>query len=291
MLGNFDIPKLYFRYAKKLPGPYDYEVADGQQRLIAIWRFLDDELTLQGMPRPHIHLNGKVFSDLDTEERNQVLNYVFITTVVYDASNDQIRELFRRLQLGVRLNPAEIRNSIASALGNEVRAMALNHPFFMNSAFSTLRYKSDDLTAHAFGVVIYKRERDLKAPDLRSMYVEFAKKVDPKYARRVNAILTFMDEMQAIRPRCIKTKWGFVDLVGVLANRSLSHLSATLFADNYVSWEQDRAAQMSDLPALASARSGTRARMLYDYISAFQKEGATKKNLQERFRILDRVLP
>jgi hypothetical protein len=289
ILSNFDIPKIYLRHSKRL-GPFDYEVADGQQRLKAVWRFLEDELILQGMSKQHAKLNGKRFSDLSGDEKKQVLDYVFVTTVVYDATNDQVRELFRRLQLGVRLNSAEIRNSLASALGNEIRAMALTHPFFKNSPFSIARYKSDELTAHAFAVVIYKRDRDLKAPDLRAMYLEFGKSVDTRFAKKVNSILHFLDEMQTSRPRCIKTKWGFVDLVGVINSRRLSTLSAPAVAAAYVRWEEDRAEGMSDLPALAK-RSGARARYLYDYISAFQKEGATKRNLVRRFEILKRVLP
>jgi hypothetical protein len=290
ILSNFDIPKIYLRYAKNI-GPYDYEVADGQQRLKAIWRFLDDDLLLQGMSDKNSHLNGKVFSELSASEQSQVRQYEFITTVVYNATNDDIRELFRRLQLGVRLNPAEIRNSIASALGNQIRAMALNQPFFKNSPFSHARYKSDDLAAHAFAIVIYKRSRNLKASNLLDMYTEYSKKVDGAFAKKVNEILHFLDTVQKSRPRCIKTKWGFVDLVGVMAVRNLTRLSAAAVAESYVEWEEERAEKMSDLPALAAARAGSRDRMLYDYITAFQREGALKKNLETRFRILNLILP
>ena len=289
VLSNFDIPKIYLRHTKNI-GTFDYEVADGQQRLKAVWRFLDNELKLQGMSDANSHLNGSSFSGLSEAEKNQIRDYEFVTTVVYNATNDEIRELFRRLQLGVRLNPAEIRNSIASALGNAIGAMAVTHSFFKNSPFSTARYKSDDLLAHAFAVVIYARSRDLKAPDLRNMYIEYGKKVDTAIIRRVNEILSFLDSMQRSQPNCIKTKWGFVDLIGVIAKRNLARLSAPALAASYVNWETERSEKMSDLPALAKARAGSRARKLYDYVSAFQKEGATKKNLEVRFNILNSVL-
>jgi hypothetical protein len=281
ILSNIDIPKIYLRHAKNI-SPFDYEVADGQQRLKAIWQFLDDQLTLQGMSADHIGLNGKVFSQLGESQKNQVMEYELVTTVVYNATNDEIRELFRRLQLGVRLNPAEIRNSMASALGNTIRAMATTHSFFKNGSFSTARYKSDDLLAHAFAVVIYKRSRDLKAPDLKAMYEEYSKRVDARFTKKVNEILSFLDRVQLSQPNCIKTKWGFVDLVGVLAKRNLTKLSARAIAEHYVEWERERAEKMSDLPTLAKVRRGSRARKLYEYIAAFQKEGATKKNLDVR---------
>lgn len=290
ILSNFDIPKIYLRHAKNI-GNFDYEVADGQQRLVAIWRFLDDDLKLSRMSDQYSHLNGKFFSDLDASDRNQVMQYEFITTIVYNATNDEVRELFRRLQLGVKLNPAEIRNSIASALGNTIRAMALTHPFFEHSPFPSTRYKSDDLAAHAFAIVVYERTRDLKAANLKDMYLEYKAKIDAKHTKKVNAILDFLDRMQTRNPGCIKNKWGFVDLISVLSTRNLTKLSASAVAASYVKWELERAAKMSNLTALAAAKPGSRDRMLYDYITAFQREGAIKKNLEKRFHILNSILP
>lgn len=289
ILNNYDIPKIYLRSSKNI-STFDYEVADGQQRLKAIWRFLDNDLVLQGMSDEFINLNATTFKDLSQDKKTHILNYTIVTTVVYNATGDQVRELFRRLQLGVRLNPAELRNSMASALGNEIRAMALTHPFFKNSPFTTARYKADDLLAHAFAIVIYKRRRDVKAPDLREMYEEFSSNAHSTAAREVNAILHFLDQMQSQKPRCIKTKWGFVDLVGVLNNRGLQGLNASAFASAYVKWEDERAQKTSHLSELAAAKHGTRQRLLFEYITAFQKEGATKRNLQTRFRVLNTIL-
>jgi hypothetical protein len=169
--------------------------------------------------------------------------------------------------------------------------MALTHPFFEHSPFPSTRYKSDDLAAHAFAIVIYKRTRDLKAADLKEMYLEYKAKIDAKFTEKVNAILDFLDRVQARKPGCIKTKWGFVDLVGVMDTRNLTKLSASAVTESYVKWEEERAAKMSDLPTLATARPGSRNRMLYDYITAFQREGAIKKNLEKRFHILNLILP
>src|SRR5205814_735789 len=102
ILHRFDIPKIYLRHTKNI-GPFDYEVADGQQRLIAVWNFLDNNLVLSGLNGPLADINGKAYRDLSRTQQRQILDYELITTVVYDATSDEIRELFRRLQLGVRL--------------------------------------------------------------------------------------------------------------------------------------------------------------------------------------------
>jgi Protein of unknown function DUF262 len=289
ILSNFDIPKIYLSHSNT--GLYDYEVADGQQRLKALWRFLDNELVLIGMSAEQVHLNGKKYQDLKEDEKRRVMQFQIGTAVFYNANDEQIRELFRRLQLGIKLNPAELRNSMSSALGNVIRAMALTHDFFRKSPFPISRYKVDDLVAHAFAIVIYNRDRDVKAPDLTKMYSEYAKNVPPTCAQKVNEILNFMNEMQKHAQKCIKTKWGFVDLVSVLEKRELQNLDAQAIVDAYVAWERDRAENLGRLSELAAAKSGSRDHLLFEYITAFQKEGATKRNLETRFRVLNSVVP
>jgi len=44
ILRKYDIPKMYWRKIKK--NPDTYEVVDGQQRLNAIWEFMDDGYNL-----------------------------------------------------------------------------------------------------------------------------------------------------------------------------------------------------------------------------------------------------
>lgn len=289
ILSGFDIPKIYLRHTKGI-GDHDYEVADGQQRLRAIWAFMADKLPLVGLTGALAHLNDKVFSTLSAGDQDKLKQFELTVSVAYSASGEDIRELFRRLQYGVRLNSAEFRNSITSALGDSIRAMAESHPFCKVSQFSKARYKSDDLVAHAFAVQIYGSSRDMKAPDLKAMYFEYASEIDPAYAKKVNEILSFMRQMEKAIPGVIITKWGFVDLVAVLGKRSLTSLDATALATKYQKWEFDRKQSMSIQDELAQANEGTRKKQLFDYIQAFQKEGATKRNLAVRAQILENVL-
>ena len=290
ILNTYDIPKIYLRYSKGI-GAFTYEVADGQQRLKSLWKFLDNELVLSGMSDKYLHLNGKMCRNLTDAEKEKIESYFVVTTVVYDATNDETRELFRRLQLGVRLNAAELRNSMASALGNQVRAMALTHPFFANSPFGFARYKADDLVAHAFAIILYERKRDIKAPDLKEMYIEYKDALPSAVSGAVNEILRFMNAMQTGISRCISTKWGFVDLIGVLSQRTLKDVDPIEMAEAYVDWETERAAYASRISELASAPVKSKQRRLFEYISAFQKEGATKRNLEKRFLVLNSILP
>src|SRR5207247_8568921 len=70
-------------------------ILDGQQRLWAIWQFLDNEYPyeLNGPPR--------TFAKMSSAEQKQILGYKLQVTVFEDADDDYLRELFLRLQLGL----------------------------------------------------------------------------------------------------------------------------------------------------------------------------------------------
>jgi len=288
ILSGYDIPKIYLRHTKG--GLFDYEVADGQQRLSAIWRFHEGLFALRDLTGANGALNGLHYSTLSTSHKKAVDDYSIIVAIVYQASLDDIRELFRRLQLGVRLNPAELRNSMASALGDQIKAMALTHPFFSVAPFSAARYKADDFLALGFAVLLEPFSIDLKAPELRVLYEKYAKNGNANAARRMNEILLFLVKMLQACPDCINTKWGFVDLISTLNQRNLADVDPIEIAQNYVKWEADRRSGAASLADLAGHKVGTRSRKLFDYISVFQKDGGRKKSLEIRHKILESIL-
>ena len=71
----------------------------------------------------------------------------------------------------------------------------------------------------------------------------------------------------------------------------LSSVKASKVASAYVDWENERAAKAPQLERLAGASKGSRDQLLFDYITAFQKEGATKRNLTQRFNVLNKIIP
>ena len=67
ILHGYDVPKLYFRKISKNPEKFD--VVDGQQRLRAIWGFMDDEYPIgkDCDPINGIEVAGKKYSELDLD--------------------------------------------------------------------------------------------------------------------------------------------------------------------------------------------------------------------------------
>ena len=89
------------------------EVIDGQQRLNALFRFLDNELSLKGLKAMQ-QLNGKCFKDLDKTMQKLVRNCPIRTVSFKKESDQNLRfDIFERLNTGAMpLNDQELRNCV-----------------------------------------------------------------------------------------------------------------------------------------------------------------------------------
>lgn len=117
ILKGIDIPKLYFY---KIPRKKIYEVVDGQQRLWAIWDFYDGLYKLS---------NGRTFAKLKSSERTQITNYKLQITEITEASENELRLLFLRLQLGLLLNTGEKLHVLTGAVKDFVFKKMCRHHF------------------------------------------------------------------------------------------------------------------------------------------------------------------
>jgi len=282
IIRGFDIPKIYLR---KTTGSFEYEICDGQQRLNAIWRFIDSEYRLGALKSPYIRASNKTYEELDESFRDRINSYILVASVAHQTSNDQIRELFRRLQQGTRLAPPEIRNSLPSCLGDIIRSMALTHPFFKHSRYGTNRFQADDLIAHAFCLAIRSRTARLKAPDIYSLYEEFSRDVPKLAVKKVNSSLNFLSKMQLSKKGCIRTKWGFVDLVNLCLSTSILPDPQTL-AIEFSSFEDKRRKHSTDTTTLFDDKGNCTDLELLRYIEAFKLESGEPEQVAIRLNVL-----
>jgi hypothetical protein len=284
ILRGYDIPKLYLR--KTSGAIYQFEVADGQQRLRSIWEYLDDvyplaaECTIPGCA-------GSYFTDLSHKHQKRIEAFKLVVAIALTASSTEIRDLFQRLQRGMQLSQPEIRNAIPSQLGTVIRTISETHAFFRNSPFSAARYKTDDLVAHAFLLETSGEKGDLKAPDLRDMYRDYATGIAQPVERRVVATLDIMSAMQAAQPKCISRKWGFVDVYWTIAETSKNALpKPDQLARRYVAFERRRLSFVSRPEDLLKGKHTADDKRLFDYIEAFKTSGGLGENVRKRHDIL-----
>jgi hypothetical protein len=90
-----------------------YLVIDGQQRLNAFFKFLENKLKLNGLTIL-TELNGKRFQDLPQNLQDKFENATISIIEIRKESNPDVKfEIFERLNTGsVQLNPQELRNCI-----------------------------------------------------------------------------------------------------------------------------------------------------------------------------------
>jgi uncharacterized protein DUF262/HNH endonuclease len=114
-----EVPLPVFYFAEEMDGKE--EVIDGQQRLNAFFRFLNNDYALSGL-RAMPHLNGKHFRELDKPTQKLVRDSSVRTIVFKKESDENLRfEIFERLNTGaVPLNRQELRNCVYRGPYNEL---------------------------------------------------------------------------------------------------------------------------------------------------------------------------
>lgn len=137
IMSEIDIPKLYFNHTKDK----NYEVVDGQQRLWAIWDFLDDKYACK--------VDGKTqsFSALDKATKDKIKHYKLQITVMEDADDEYLRTLFLRLQLGLLLITGEKLHAASGAMKDFIFKTMVAHPFIEGIGIPAKRYAKQTLCA------------------------------------------------------------------------------------------------------------------------------------------------
>jgi len=294
ILRGMDIPKVYLR---QLPanGSHKHDAVDGQQRIRTIWEFRAGNFALNHPdPLPAIGdhpIHGLKFSQLHKSLRDHFDEFQISVAEITSTDNDEITNLFARLQLGVALNPAELRNAMLAPARHLIDSIATGHSFFDSSKIADTRYKRQDYVSHVFAMAAYKGQRNIKAPDLKKMILEFGPDKAPDLlviSSAVNDALTVLGEVDAHLKRRITQKWLFVDLAWLIVQQQTAGLdvNADDLAESFIDFDDLRMKYTSKpedlLQAEGTAKQLRLNKALYDYIMAFRAQGATHANLKTR---------
>ena len=104
------IPEVYIQKETDESGNTIYSVVDGQQRIRALLEFARGDVELMENYSPG--RGGQTWEDLTGDEKRKFWNYRLLTREIEEASNADLRDLFRRLnQHTVNLNAQELRNA------------------------------------------------------------------------------------------------------------------------------------------------------------------------------------
>ncbi|AWY43628.1 DUF262 domain-containing protein [Pseudomonas putida] len=155
ILNKFDVPKIYFHDIRSEKGLKHYAVVDGKQRLHAIYSFLQDEFPLHpdftvlearaGQDAP---AKGSKFSDLSEYWKEEFKGTSLSVVLIQNANDEDIEELFSRLNNGEPLNAAEKRNAKNGEMCKLIRDIAREDDFFIKKIKTTnKRYQHYEIAA------------------------------------------------------------------------------------------------------------------------------------------------
>ena len=205
ILRGWKLPKFYF--LKVSTDPEAYEVVDGQQRLVTIFDFFDNELALPDGAAQEF--GGIYHRDLPDDLGDAFDDYEIEFDEIEEATEKEIKAFFQRLQEGLPLTSAEKLNSVHSKLRDYVARLA-KHPFFDKTNTSNRRYGHFDIVSKVAAIEIDGLEVGLRYDDMRAVFEsQAAFSPSSNVGKRLKAALAFVDK-------------GFDDDTGrILRNRTV----------------------------------------------------------------------
>jgi hypothetical protein len=188
ILRGWKLPKFYF--LKVSDTPESFEVVDGQQRLVTIWEFFEDDLPLS--EKTARDFGATYYSDLPDGIGFSFDDYEIEYDEISEATEDEVKDFFQRLQEGLRLTSAEKLNSVHSNLRDFILKLT-KHRFFQGVSVSDRRYGHFDVIAKVAAIEIDGIEIGLRYDDLRAVFEsqsEFSSR--SHVAKRLTLALDFL---------------------------------------------------------------------------------------------------
>jgi hypothetical protein len=144
IIQNIDIPKMYLAEVKGDEN-FDFECIDGKQRMATLLDFYKPESSAVNPLTVKVAGDKYTYKQLQTEfpQIAQRVDNFELTFVIYPEIEDEefLREIFRRLQLGVRLNAGELLKTYTGTLRDFVyKEMGKDAPFLRHTNLSEKRF-------------------------------------------------------------------------------------------------------------------------------------------------------
>lgn len=210
ILNDYDIPKIYmadFTWGdsklnlSKLP----YAIIDGKQRFEAIFDFIDGNIVLNDdfvyLQDPSVKLSGLGYKDLKQNHKevaDDFDTYNLTIMSVFATDEEQINELFVRLNRSKPLTGAEIRNAMSGPAPKLIREIKKHDLFKNNINFATSRGQDLNAAAKILMFEYYNNFKDTTKKQLDRFVKHTAKQPQDKLqlaARIIHDTLTDMSNI------------------------------------------------------------------------------------------------
>ena len=141
ILKGWHLPKFYFRRVDDS----SFECVDGQQRLAAIFEFYDGKLKLG--PSVGRTYGGAAYAKLKPDYSDAFDDFEIDIEEIEDATDDELQDLFVRLQLGTPLTTAEKLNALGGDARDFAHSIADQQFFRRRIGVRDTRYAHFDIAA------------------------------------------------------------------------------------------------------------------------------------------------
>ena len=185
---GWDIPKVYLNVIDD----ENFEVIDGQQRMSTIFKFYDNLLQL---PKDTFNLDGLVYKELDDKSKDKFDDYEMDLVLINEATEEEISELFLRLQLGVPTNTAERLNAIPGKMTSYCKKL-MKHNFFEKKIILKNNRLSHFAVIAQIALLVSEGIRSVKSKILTDFFNENKNfEIDSKKGKNIQKIITNVDKI------------------------------------------------------------------------------------------------
>lgn len=187
---NMHVPAVYLR---ALDDDY-YECVDGQQRLTTIFEFFEDEIELSKKYTPKYA--GKKFSELPQSIKDIFEDHEIMIVELTQSTDEEIRELFDRLQRGMSLTSGEKLHAKSGEFHDYAEKLSKND-FFNSVNVRDYRGALHQIAAQIISLEI-NGIVDVKFRNLENMYRTVDFKI--KYSEKIKHINKVFNILQNAFP-------------------------------------------------------------------------------------------
>lgn len=210
IINGYDLPKLYlvdFTSTNSIlnEAEKDYAVVDGKQRLETIFGFLNNEFPLaqnfKNLSRPSYDVGGLRYFDL--LERypivaEDVTSYILPVMSIVTDEKERIDEMYVRLNTGISLNGAEVRNAMPGIVPGLLRKMVVHAFFKENVSFSTWRMQDFNVAAKLLLIEYNGQFTDTKRSSLDRFTKNGTTLFPEEYYSAYDRCITILDRMHLV---------------------------------------------------------------------------------------------
>lgn len=187
ILRGWRLPKFYLAKVSE----DEFEVVDGQQRLATIYAFFANELPLSS--KSAAQFGGIYYEDLATKFSDAFDDFEIDFDLIEDASEEDLKTFFQRLQQGLPLRSSERLNAVHSKLRDFCKTKA-KHPFLAERiAVADTRLAHFDILSKVAAIEVEGIDAGLRFDDVKKTFKSQASfSASSAVAKRIDTALSLL---------------------------------------------------------------------------------------------------